>query len=82
MWTREDFVNNVGREPELYDLERCNCSHAGETGHKSCGICKHNKPYFECHDCFVNLFAPAVDTRAFDGKNQAFDGKNQTKNIL
>jgi hypothetical protein len=80
MWTREDFINNVGREPELDDLERCNCPHAGETGHKACGVCKHNKPYFECHDCFVNLFAPVVDTSAIAGF--AFNGKNQTQNIL
>lgn len=35
--TREYFIAYVGREPENDDLERCNCKHAGQPGHGSCG---------------------------------------------
>lgn len=35
--TREIFLRATGREPVLDDLERCNCSAAGEVGHFTCG---------------------------------------------
>lgn len=35
--TREKFVAATGREPELDDLERCNCPRAGNLGHWYCG---------------------------------------------
>jgi hypothetical protein len=56
MITEQQFKDMVGREPENDDLDRCNCVRAGEPGHSSCGICKHNKPVFECQECFVNEF--------------------------
>lgn len=37
MITRERFMKATRREPEHDDLERCNCSKAGEIGHFCCG---------------------------------------------
>ena len=51
--TREKFIECVGREPELDDLERCNCPKVGEPGHWSCGWCSiSNLPRYECESCF------------------------------
>jgi len=35
--TREQFKAAVGREPEMDDLDRCNCDDKGRPGHWSCG---------------------------------------------
>lgn len=35
--TDKIFKAATGREPENDDLERCNCTQAGETGHYFCG---------------------------------------------
>ncbi len=51
-WTAEDFAKAVGREIENDDLDRCNCSKAGQPGHNGCGICEHDLPVFMCHECF------------------------------
>ena len=53
MLTAEDFKKMTGREPENDDLERVNCSRAGNRGHIGCGVCRHNKPAFECGICFL-----------------------------
>lgn len=47
MITREKFIEATGHEPDNDDLERCNCSMAGEVGHYFCGW-NHakNKPQF------------------------------------
>lgn len=37
MITREKFIQATGHEPENDDLERSNCTKAGELGHFSCG---------------------------------------------
>lgn len=37
MITREQFVEATGYEPENDDLERVNCTRAGELGHFFCG---------------------------------------------
>ena len=37
--TAEDFERATGRPPENDDLERVNCSTAGECGHMLCGWC-------------------------------------------
>ena len=49
--TEIDFRRLVGRNPANDDLERVNCSQAGEIGHLSCGMCRHDKPYFNCMIC-------------------------------
>jgi hypothetical protein len=47
MITREHFIERVGREPENDDLERCNCSKAGQIGHWWCGWnTEHDLPQF------------------------------------
>lgn len=47
--TREHFLAATGREPELDDLERCNCQQVGEFGHYACGWCDDcNLPRFAC----------------------------------
>jgi hypothetical protein len=51
-WNEAEFIHYVGHEPIEDDLERCNCEKAGEIGHFDCGICEHNKPVFECSQCF------------------------------
>jgi hypothetical protein len=35
--TAEQFVQATGREPEMDDLDRCNCPLAGQLGHWFCG---------------------------------------------
>lgn len=50
--TAEQFQAITGHKPEFDDLERANCSLAGRIGHQSCGICRHGKPVFLCHECF------------------------------
>lgn len=53
MITLEKFIERVGREPEYDDLERCNCSQAGECLHHSCGWCDDcDMPKFLC-ECSV-----------------------------
>lgn len=37
MITREKFKEATGLEPEQDDLDRCNCTQAGELGHFFCG---------------------------------------------
>lgn len=51
MITAKEFKYMTGRLPIQDDLGRCNCKKAGELGHWSCGICIHNKPFFECQPC-------------------------------
>ena len=47
MITPEQFEYYVGRAPMDDDMERCNCSKAGQTGHDQCGWnLKHNLPVF------------------------------------
>ena len=47
--TEEEFEKLVGVPPTDDDLERVNCSHAGEPLHQQCGWCAiHNKPRFMC----------------------------------
>lgn len=47
--TAEEFTSKMGIEPVNDDLERVNCEHAGEFGHRYCGWCDdHNKPRFMC----------------------------------
>lgn len=49
----QEFAAAVGHPPELDDLERANCPHAGTAGHNGCGVCEHGKPVFTCEECFV-----------------------------
>lgn len=35
--TAEQFKAATGHEPVLDDLERCNCTKAGQMGHQMCG---------------------------------------------
>jgi hypothetical protein len=45
--TAEMFEQATGQQPQNDDLERCNCEHAGEIGHWSCGWNEAaNLPYF------------------------------------
>jgi len=45
--TREQFIAATGEEPMNDDLDRCNCTKAGQAGHYSCGWNrKHNMPVF------------------------------------
>jgi len=47
--TEETFEKMTGYKPIQDDLERVNCNHAGEIGHKNCGWClKCNTPAFSC----------------------------------
>ena len=47
--TKEMFVTAVNREPDEFELDRCNCMYAGEYQHKLCGWCKYCKtPRFSC----------------------------------
>jgi len=49
MYTKEEFLKDVGRQPTNDDIERCNCDNEGDLGHWQCGICViHNKPRFIC----------------------------------
>lgn len=44
-----EFEVKTGRPPELDDLERVNCSKAGNFGHFCCGWCDdHDEPMFQC----------------------------------
>lgn len=45
------FKEMTGEDPENDDLDRCNCSQAGQPGHLLCGVCEHNRPTFACHLC-------------------------------
>ncbi len=46
--TEAYFIQATGRKPENDDLERCNCTKAGQVGHMSCGWnYTHNAPCFE-----------------------------------
>ena len=54
--TAEVFKAATGREPEIDDLERCNCSHAGEEGHYFCGWDKSN-------NCPQFMSAPVINSR-------------------
>ena len=60
LWTTQDFKDATGYLPngDVDDLDRCNCIKAGQAGHRTCGICKHNQPLFLCPDCIRdgNLF--------------------------
>lgn len=48
-YTEEDFERMVGSPPELDDMERLNCEHAGALLHMCCGYCEtHDKPRFVC----------------------------------
>lgn len=47
--TAEIFKKKTGSAPVDDDLERANCSEAGEIGHLSCGWCKkHDGPMTQC----------------------------------
>jgi hypothetical protein len=51
--TAEQFEQAAGHPPIQDDLERANCTRAGEIGHFYCGWCHvHNHPKAECGDCF------------------------------
>ena len=54
-FTAADFDRATGRPPTDDDLERANCSKAGEIGHMNCGWCyTSNLPKFQCHWCFTS----------------------------
>jgi hypothetical protein len=47
--TREYFIARVEREPVNDDLERCNCTQAGQLGHWGCGWnVERDLPQFMC----------------------------------
>ena len=47
--TEEEFLKKTGGDPVNDDLDRCNCLHAGESGHTACGWCDiHDLPRFQC----------------------------------
>jgi hypothetical protein len=47
--TADEFKQATGADPVDDDLERVNCTHAGEMGHWQCGWCPAcNKPRFMC----------------------------------
>jgi hypothetical protein len=49
MITAKAFKKATGRDPVDDDLERVNCTDAGQFRHMSCGWCKgHNRPVYEC----------------------------------
>ena len=50
--TADEFIKATGNISENDDLERANCSEAGQVGHHGCGVCEHGKPVFTCFDCF------------------------------
>lgn len=55
--TAEEFRERFRREPEHDDLERVDCSKAGQAGHYWCGVCtEHQAPRFLC-GC-VRIAAP------------------------
>lgn len=54
MITADQFTQATGREPTQDDLERCNCIHAGMPSHLACGWCVHEKPVFQCNDCYAH----------------------------
>lgn len=44
-----EFTRKTGHQPQLDDLERCNCKLAGSAGHWSCGWCDDcDLPQFQC----------------------------------
>lgn len=52
--TIEYFTQATGHPPKDDDMERANCLDHGRTFHVYCGWCeKHDKPRFECIDCFA-----------------------------
>jgi len=53
--TRFGFWWRFGRWPVQDDLERVNCSQAGQIGHWGCGICVHHKPRWQCWECVQKL---------------------------
>jgi len=58
--TAEMFIKATGYAPQHDDLDRCNCTRAGDIGHWSCGWCEeHNKPRFVC-GCIHKLASPFV----------------------
>ncbi len=42
------FLGVFGWYPEADDIDRAICSHTGEPGHASCGICSCYKPRWTC----------------------------------
>lgn len=51
-----EFLAAVGSLPENDDLERVNCTMAGEMSHTSCGLCRHGYPKFlPCYYCEGDL---------------------------
>ena len=52
--TAKYFRQATGEKPENDDLERANCSKAGQDGHTGCGWCfEHNSPkQYGC--CSIN----------------------------
>lgn len=76
MITKEKFIECVGREPELDDLERVNCEQAGEVGHWSCGWCpEHNLPRFEPDCVLFHLAKEEEDAGGFPGITGALLGR-------
>ena len=59
--TADTFYIITGHRPVYDDLERCNCTKAGEVEHWSCGMCRHGQPVFMCPDCFS--FSPNLEGR-------------------
>ena len=46
---QEEYKKRFGVEPRQDDLERVNCSRAGQALHQQCGVCEEcNKPRFMC----------------------------------
>ena len=51
--TADQFEAATSYTPEQDDLERVNCDHVGEPGHRDCGLCDHGQPRFLCRECFA-----------------------------
>ena len=46
---KAEYKRLTGTKPDQDDLERVNCSKAGEIGHRQCGWCgNHKLPRFQC----------------------------------
>ncbi len=62
--TSVHFEDRVGRKPELDDLERVNCKHAGEfPNHQSCGWCTTcDLPRFMCGNRLHDTTPTDTDT--------------------
>jgi hypothetical protein len=59
--TKEVFLEKVGREPQMDDLKRANCTEVGNVGHYQCGWCnEHDKPRFVCGCLAVTVIGKEI----------------------